>query len=100
MSHDLTLVTPHGEKLRILLEQQQRLPAAEVAAPIDPEHVRAVDAVYAQQEKESDQVFGLLGMWTGTLLLRDLAVEAFDKSAEEKEEEAGENEDDPHLPNH
>jgi hypothetical protein len=99
MSHELNLVTPHHEKLRILLNVQlQRLPAAQAAAPIDPEHVRAVDAVYTEHQKESDQVLGLLGMWTGTLLMHDLARETFDKSAEEKEEEAGEG-DDPHLPN-
>jgi hypothetical protein len=99
MSQEFNIASPHHEKLRILLEQQrERLPAAVVAAPIDPEHVRAVDAVYTQQQKESDQVLGLLGMWTGTLLLHDLAVETFSKPADEKEEEAGE--DDPHLPNH
>ena len=98
MSHEWNIVTPHAERLRILQEQQaQRLPAPEVAAPIDPEHVRAVEAVFSRQDKESDQVLGLIGLWSGTLLMHDLAREAFDKSAQEKEEEAGE--DDPHLPN-
>jgi hypothetical protein len=101
MSHEFSVVTPHGEKLRVVVDQQVQCPPVPgVAAPIDPEHVRAVEAVFTQtqKDKESDQVLGLLGLWTGTLLMHDLARETFDKSAEEKEEEAGED-DDPHLPN-
>src|SRR5262249_54630989 len=98
MSHEFSVVTPHGEKLRVVVDQQTQCPPApEVAAPVDPEHARAVEAVFTQKDKESDQVLGLLGLWTGTLLMHDLARETFDKSAEEKEEEAGED-DDPHQP--
>jgi hypothetical protein len=99
MSHEFNIASPHAERLRVLQEQRERLPAAEIAAPIDPEQVRAADAVFSQQQKESDKVLGLIGLWTGTLLMHDIARETFDKSGEEKEEEAGAD-DDPHLPNH
>jgi hypothetical protein len=51
------------------------------------ERIKAVEAVFSQQEKESRAVAGLIGLWTGTLLLHDLAVETFDEPADEKEEQ-------------
>jgi hypothetical protein len=49
------------------------------------ERVQAVEAVFSDHEKESHAVAGLIGLWTGTLLLHDVAVETFDESADEKE---------------
>jgi hypothetical protein len=51
-------------------------PPATPHAPANPEQVHAVDAVFAQ-ERESHLVAGLLGVWTGSLLLADLAKEHF-----------------------
>ena len=50
-----------------------------------PDHVRATEAAFTK-DHESAQVAGLLGMWTGTLLLHDLAVEHFEERDEVKEE--------------
>ena len=53
----------------------------------DPDQARAVEALFAARDKESDQVAGLLGMWTGTMILRDLAMETFSPKAGEVEAE-------------
>jgi hypothetical protein len=104
MSHDVTMVTPHGEQIRLIVDQQTQCPppGAESLHAATPEEVRAVEAVFAHHNhKESDQVLGLLGLWTSALVLHDVAVETFDPPAGELEEEAGEDEDDddhPHLP--
>jgi hypothetical protein len=103
MSHEFMIVTPHGEQLRLVVDQQAQCPppGAESVPAATPEKVRAVEAVFASQEREHQQVLGLLGLWSGALLMHDIAVETFDPSAEEKEEAAGggDDEDDhPHLP--
>ncbi len=54
--------------------------------PSDPDKVQALDAVFAQQ-RESEQVVNLLGMWTGGILLADLAKEHFADDATESPEE-------------
>jgi hypothetical protein len=48
-----------------------------------PEHVRAVEAVFAQQEKESATVSSLLGLYMGTVMLHNLAVDTFSSRTEE-----------------
>jgi hypothetical protein len=53
--------------------------------PLTPEQVRTADAVFAQREQESKQVMGLIGLWTSTLLLHDIAVDTFDTKDEEEE---------------
>jgi len=53
----------------------------------EPGQARAVEALFAAQERESDQVAGLLTLWTGTLVLHDLALENFSPAAGELEEE-------------
>lgn len=53
----------------------------------EPEQARAVEALFAAQEREGDQVAGLLALWTGTLVLHDLALENFSPPAGEFEEE-------------
>jgi hypothetical protein len=55
--------------------------------PPDPEQAHAAEAVFAAQEQESEAVAGLLGMWTGTMLLNDLAKEHFSRPEDEEEEE-------------
>src|SRR5258708_3407933 len=53
----------------------------------DPDQSRAVEALFAARQKESDMVVGLLGLWTGTMLLNDLAIENFSDPAGEVEAE-------------
>lgn len=50
--------------------------------PPSAEQVRAADHTF-RHSQESDLVMGVLGMWTGTLLLHDLAIEHFDRPEEE-----------------
>ena len=54
--------------------------------PSDPDKVQALDALFAKQ-RESEQVANLLGMWTGGILLADLAKEHFADDATESPEE-------------
>jgi hypothetical protein len=104
MSHEFTMVTPGGEQLRLIVDQQAQCPppGAEPAHLTTPEQVRAVDAAFTEHSKESDQVLGLIGLWTSALVLHDVAVETFDPPAGELEEEAGgddeDDDDNPHLP--
>jgi hypothetical protein len=102
MSHDLTIAAPHGEQIRLIVDQQAQCPppGSEALPAATPEHVRAVEAVFSRQDKEADQVLGLLGLWTSALVLHDVAVETFDPPAGELEEEAGgdDEDDEPHLP--
>jgi len=68
------------------------------AAPVKPDQLipppseeqrQAVDALFAQEkadDKETELVAGMIGMWTGTLLLHDLAVEHLRTSPEEEDE--------------
>ena len=79
MSDDFSLVAP---KVVIPAEvvmppvEEAPLPGVTVEAP-PPEQARAAEA-YFTREQENHLVAGLMGMWTGTLLLHDLAVEHFE----------------------
>jgi len=45
--------------------------------------VRAAEAYFSrQQQEESHLAAGLMGMWAGTLLMHDLAVEHFEQRDE------------------
>ena len=46
-----------------------------------------VDQVFSEKKHEADKVVGLLGMYTGVMLLHDLALEAFTPAADEEEDE-------------
>jgi hypothetical protein len=71
-----------------------QMPPVEPPAPADavthltPEQIQVREAVLFQQaqDQESHQVAALLGIWTGTLLLRDLAIEHFSELEEDEEE--------------
>lgn len=54
---------------------------------IDPAQVKEVDEVFAQKNKEADKVAGLVSLYTGVALLRDLAIDAFTPAPGELEEE-------------
>jgi hypothetical protein len=79
-SHIVPLVQHHVE--------QPRVDPTPQAAPrlATPEEIRAADQLFAKQEKEQQLVSGLLGMYTGSLLLRDLAAEHLAHEEEEEEE--------------
>ena len=56
--------------------EQEPLPGVTVEAP-PPEQARAAEAYFARYQ-ENHLVAGLMGMWAGTLLLHDLALEHFE----------------------
>jgi hypothetical protein len=62
-------------------------PATEAvhSVPHSPDQIRAADAVFAQHQEQS-VVAGMLGLWSGALLLNDLAKEHFTESVDEEEE--------------
>jgi hypothetical protein len=55
-----------------------------------PEEIRAVEAVFAQQDKESATVVNLLGVYSGGMILRDILADTFSKPADEVEDEPDE----------
>src|SRR5262245_39096273 len=59
-----------------------------VQPPPSEEQIRASEAVFSQQEKEANAALGLLGVWTSTVLLHDLALEHFWTSKDDEDEEA------------
>ena len=62
--------------------------ATVVQSPPSPEQVRAAEAVFSQQQdSDSHAVLGMLGIWTSTVLLHDLALEHFWSSQSDEEEE-------------
>jgi hypothetical protein len=54
---------------------------------IDQAQIREVDQVFSAKKQEADKVAGLMGMYTGVMLLHDLAIEAFAPAPGELEEE-------------
>src|SRR5258708_5162794 len=54
---------------------------------IDPAHIKEVDQVFSAKKAEADKVTGLIGLYTGVMLLHDLAIEAFTPAPGELEEE-------------
>jgi len=62
--------------------------ATVVQSPPSPEQVRAAEAVFSQQQdKDSNVALGMLGIWTSTVLLHDLALDHFWSSQSDEEEE-------------
>jgi hypothetical protein len=59
-------------------------PAGAEALPArTPEEIRAVEAVFAQQEKEANTVAGMVFMPTAAMVLKDILVEEFAEPADE-----------------
>ncbi len=85
MTHESPMFLPSP----IAFDKAIIMPAVESPAPPSPppEQVRAVETVFAEKQAESATVAGLLGLWTGTMLLHDLAIENFTPAAGELEEE-------------
>jgi hypothetical protein len=97
MTHEASFDLPIAIQVdHALIESAQQVPAPPAPLPVtDSEQVRALEAAFAARDKESEQVAGLLGLWAGTALLHDLAIEAFSKPAGEIEsyEKKSKNED-------
>jgi len=88
MSQESHIIPIPSENQKLIIMPVIQAPAHEPSALVaEPEQARAVEAVFAAQERESEKVAGLMAMWTGTLVLHDLALEAFSKPAGEFEEE-------------
>jgi L-ascorbate metabolism protein UlaG (beta-lactamase superfamily) len=74
----------------IIVQPNQPEPAPAVIetvqhVPHSPDQIRAADAVFAQHQDHS-VVAGMLGLWSGALLLNDLAKEHFTEPVDEEEE--------------
>ena len=73
-----------------IVQQAPEQVAAEIHAAqprlATAEEVRAADQLFAKQEQEHQLIAGLIGMYAGSILLRDLAAEhlAHDEEDEEK----------------
>ena len=59
------------------------LPGAIAATP----QTEDVDQVFSEKKQEADKVVGLISMYTGVMLLHDLAIEAFTPAPGEVEDE-------------
>lgn len=89
MFHEAPLPT------RIVAEPVEAVQAVAAEAPSPPipmpvptpEQVQAAEALFAAEERESQHMAGLLGMWTGTMLLHDLAKEHLSPPADERDED-------------
>jgi hypothetical protein len=44
----------------------------EALPPLSEDEVRAIEAVFAREQREATQVAGLMGLWMGSLLLGDI----------------------------
>jgi hypothetical protein len=88
-----------SEEVHVLIAPLVNIPAEAIMPPVEhlqlpgavqemprPEQSRAAEAYFTHQQDENRQVAGLLGMWTGTLLLHDLAVEHFEERDDLDEE--------------
>jgi hypothetical protein len=65
----------------------QELPAeATQIKPVDPEQARAVEKVFGSPSEEDKAAARAFGLWMGTGLLRDLAIDMFSKPADEDDE--------------
>jgi hypothetical protein len=97
MTHESTLVLPVAVQVdKAVFAPAHQSPAPVLPGPADSEQVRALEAVFTAKDKESETVAGLLGLVTGTMVLHDLAVEAFSEPAGEVEaEEEPDKKDDP-----
>jgi hypothetical protein len=95
MTHESTMILPAA----VQVDQALFAPGADTPAPVlrdtlaDSQQVRALEAVFAAKEAENHTVSGLLGLWTGTMILHDLAIDTFSEPAGEVEAEGKPKED-------
>ena len=85
--------------------QIEQPPLLEAPAPqhrpseLTPEQLQAVETVFAESEQESKFVLGLLGMWTGTLVLHDVLKETVTPASDEELEKEKKKRPDPESSN-
>src|SRR5438105_9682175 len=85
MTHEAPLELPMAVQVdKALIEKAQQIPGPPIPIPpADMEQLRAVEAAFVAEQKENKEVAGLLGLWAGTALLHDLAIETFREPAGE-----------------
>jgi hypothetical protein len=92
-------IAPLSHPLPVECDKAILMPAVVSPAPpaehltADPEKVRAAEAIFAARDRESHAVEGVLALWTGTMLLNDIALDAFSKPAAEVERDLNEDKD-------
>jgi hypothetical protein len=82
-------MNPEHAALMVSPPSQLEPPPADSVKPPptpSPEELRAADAVFAEQ-KDGSIVAGMFGLWSGALLLNDLAKEHFSEETDEEENE-------------
>jgi hypothetical protein len=85
MSHESHIVVlPPAAPVQELLPPPPAVDRLEAPPTPTPEEARAVEAVFAQQQKESNTVAGLVGMYTSAVMLHNLAVDTFGAHREEQ----------------
>ncbi len=88
----------------VVILNQTTIPADQAPLPGFPQEIvspiqgQAIEAVFTQDhlDRESQLAAGLLGLWTGSILLHDLAVEHLSSPADPEvlpRRDKGENED-------
>jgi hypothetical protein len=86
MSAEILIAAPyHPVCVTTTTDAAPVTPDVALLAPT-PEQVRAVDRVFTRDTRDADTVAGLVGLYTGVLILRDLAVEHFAPTDDEDEE--------------
>jgi hypothetical protein len=85
MSHT-PLETVVAPEVKVVMPAPVLEAVPDAACPPRPtaEQLRALDGAFADQQRESGSAAGLIGLWSGGMLLRDLALDA---AASEQEEE-------------
>lgn len=81
------------ESVIVLAPPAYTRPAPPPDAPVElaalpaqtPEEIRAKEAVFAQQNKESETVAGLLNMYVGGMVLHDILVDSLSQPDDEEE---------------
>src|SRR5713226_3596261 len=87
MSHEMPIVLlqPAGPVDEMFPPPAADQPPIDSLATPSPEHIRAVEAVFAQQQQESATVSNLLGMYVSGVMLHNLVTDSLTPSAEEVE---------------
>jgi hypothetical protein len=92
MTHEAPLDLPLAVQVdQAVIEANRATPAVPLPLPpADPEQVRAVEAAFEARERESHLVGGLLGMYTGAMLLHDVILDTVTEPVDEGDEDESE----------